>query len=57
MPDTREPIKLGTIIRQYHAKVAMVGITGGERYYWLTDLADNSVTMVDAQTLEEMVDA
>lgn len=39
------PLALGTKVPGY-GKVAMVGVTGGERYYWLTKANGRDVAMV-----------
>lgn len=44
-------INLGTIIEPW-GKVAAVGITGGERYYWLIN-KHGTVSMIPATDIEE----
>ena len=45
-------ISLGTVLRYADQwwTVDMIGITGGERYYWLT--RDNEVAMIPAFMIE-----
>lgn len=45
------PVSLGTVIKLY-GKVGAVGITGGERYYWLVN-ADGGVTMMPWFVIEQ----
>ena len=49
-----KPLKVGTLI-EYHGRpwrIGMVGLTGGERYYWLVRTL-GEVAMVPAFMLEE----
>lgn len=43
-------LDIGSEVKPY-GKVAAVGVTGGERYYWLIDRND-CVSMVPAATIE-----
>lgn len=45
------PVPLGTY-RKHYGKISAVGITGGERYYWLID-EDGTVSMMPWFVIEE----
>lgn len=44
------PLMLGTNVNPW-GKIGMVGVTGGERYYWLTD-DRGMVSMIPADMVE-----
>ena len=46
-----DPHKLGEIVKPW-GKIAAVGFLNGERYYWLIDLEDESVSMMPADVVE-----
>lgn len=43
------PLPLGTVVKPW-GRIDMIGITGGERYYWLVD--GNIVSMIPATMVE-----
>lgn len=47
-----KPLALGTKVPN-HGKIDMVGITGGERYYWLSK--KGVVSMLPASVIEPMI--
>ena len=46
------PLRLGTVTEW--GKIDMVGVTGGERYYWMTDKR-GVVSMLPADVVEPSV--
>lgn len=47
------PLPLGT--KTVWGKISMIGITGGERYYWMVD-KDRTVSMMPASIVEKTND-
>jgi hypothetical protein len=50
VPKTK-PLPLGAVIKPY-GKIAAVGLTGGERYYWLIG-KHGDVVMMPADVIEK----